>query len=486
MTGLPARLLSGTVISAVGRVVGTAVSVGTIAIVTRSLVATSSADGGLAAYGVYATVLAYLAVVAVFADGGLYVVFTREASRAGVNEALLLEAAWLLRLVTIALALIGAALLTLLLPYSAEIRHGIFLGMWGAGFQLASQLFLGVFQKRLQLATPALGEVVGRVAQFVIVALVAWQRGGITGFLVAFVAGTAVTCAWNIVGARRLLRFRLLPFPRLPLVTALLRQSWPVGVSLILSLIFFKVDAVLLSLLRGPADVALYALPYKVLESLLFFPAMVGGMLLPVFSRVSTRDPRGVEAPLKTAVDAYLLGAIPLVLTLFWASPWVLAVLGGGEFSASVPVLRILAVTLGALFFGNLYGNALIALGDQRRLLKIYAFLVFVNVAVNLALIPRYSYFGAAWTTLGTEALSVAIAAALLLRRRLRIAGTAATPRILLAGGACVALTLLPLHLIPRLALGLGAYALVLLWFGVVTPGKILRLIRSQGTYVSS
>lgn len=483
---LPPRLLTGTVISTVGRTVGTLVSIGTIAVITRSLVATLGPDDGLTAYGAYATVLAYLAIVTILADGGFYLVFTRGAARVGVDEQSLLETVWRLRFLSAVVVLLLGSALAFLLPYSGAIRLGIVIGMWGATCQLLSQLLMGVFQKRLRLATPALAEVVGRLVQFVAVVLVALRGGGVLAFLGAFVGGTFITLIINLAGARRFVPFRLWGSVDRAHARAVLREAWPLAASLVLSVIFFKVDALLLSLLRPPGDVALYALPYKVLESLLFFPAMVGGMLLPVFAQASTADRRQVARPLREAADLFLLGALPASALLFVAAPWIVVLLGGEVFLESAPVLRILAVTLGVLFLGNLFGNAVIAIGEQRRLLRVYAFLTIVNIAANLVVIPRYSYLGAAWTTFGTELLSVLLTAAILLKRQIPVVGTPHTSRILLAASVLVALLFLPLDPLLRVIVAYGGYGLVLVWTGVVLPRSLFHLIRAQRIHGAS
>ncbi len=486
---LPPRLLSGTVVSTVGRVLGTAISIGTIALVTRSLIAHEGPAEGLSAYGAYATVLAYITIIGVVADGGLYVVFTREAAQDDAREAALLEAVWQLRVATILLAAVIAVSISFLLPYSRIVRLGIGIGLFGMACQLVSQLFLGIFQKRLRLATPALAEVVGRTVQFLLAVWAAVTQGGILAFLGAFVGGTAVTCVWNVLGARRFVPFRLQLFSRRTPpreLRRLLREAWPLGLSLIMSVIFFKIDAVMLSILRPPTDIALYALPYKVLESLLVFLAMVGGMLLPTFSKAVSTASRDVATPLQSAFQLYLLFALPCTALLYTLAPRIIDLLGGPAFAASVPVLRILAVTLGLLFFGNLFGTAAIALREQRRLLWMYVLLTITNVGANLIAIPRYSYIGAAWTTLGTELLSVVLAGLIVYRHGVRLHGTATSARILTAGALLIVLLALPLPGLLPVVIAMGGYALTLLWLRAFTPGDLRRLLALQRSPIPS
>lgn len=477
---LPPRLFSSTVVATVGRVAGTLLSVLTIGTVTRSL----ASQGGVAAYGTYATIFAFLAVVAVVADGGLYLVFTRRAAREDVRgEARLLRTVLRLRFASLGMALALLVLVVSLLPYASVVRVGILLGAIGIGSQLVAQLLLGVFQKRLRMLAPAVSEVLGRGVTLLCALLAAQREGGILAFVGAFVAGTVVTLFCTFLAARRLLPvFAPPPQTALPPLrpSALIREAWPMGLLLICWLLVFRADSVLLSLLRPPEELGWYALPYKVLESLLFFPAMMGGLLLPSLSKSAAAEKGQFSEALSAATSLFLLLAIPTVALLLLGAPWVIGTLGGPAFSPSIPVLRILAVALGALFFGNLYGNSAIALGAQRSLLKAALLLALLNILVNLVVIPRYSFLGAAWTTLGTELLSALAAARIVWRRAPFVLFSRSVGQIASAGGALLLASFLPLPLALRMAASVCGYVVALWTFGVLTPRRLTELFRAQ------
>lgn len=481
MSPLPPRLLSGTLVSTAGRVLGTALSVATIGVVTQSLATT----GGVASYGAYATVFAFLGVVAVVADGGLYLVFTKEAARLdNAREAQLLRAVLAVRLGTLLVVLLAVWGAVTLLGYPLLVRQGILLGSFGIAAQLITQLTLGVFQKRLRMSPPAAGEVVGRGVTLVLALLFAASRGGVLSFVSAFVVGTLVTLFWNIAFARRLLpaSFAPYPLPPAPNTRSIIREAWPLGLLLVFWMVVFRADSILLSYLRPLEDVGWYALPYKVLESLLFFPAMIGGLLFPALSRsaAAAAGPEDFRRILGAATDLFLLLAFPAVLLLVLFAPWIIHILGGSAFAPSVPVLQILAVALGALFFGNLYGNSAIALGAQRSLLAAAIALAVGNVAVNLIVIPRFSFQGAAWTTLGTELLSALLAGLIVLRRVGWLPASPQRSHIISSGGIFFLATLIPLPAGVRALAGVLGYLGALSAFGVLTPERLRALVRSQ------
>lgn len=474
---LPSRLFSGTMISTLGRVLGTIISILTVGVMTRALVGVFGTEAGVQAYGVYAAVLAYLAIITIFADGGLYLIFTREASRVGADERKILEAAWVLRVFAIIATIVVAVILALILPYQHAIRVGVLVGVWGIAFQLGSQLFMGVFQKKIRLMAPAVAEVAGRIIQLIAVLIFAYFQQGVYFFLVAFVLGTIATFYINLRGAQKLISFSLFPHPDWVLLKKLFIEALPMGLSLILSVIFFKVDSVMLSFMKPAQDLAYYALAYKVLESLLFFPAMVGGLLLPVFSQASTNDASDVAPHLRASFDLYLFGGLPLAATLWLLAPTIVNILGGAAFRSAVPALQVLSLALAVLFFGNLFGSTIVAIGKQKLLVYLYGFLALANIILNFLFIPRYSYIGAAWVTLATEIMSTGIAVIILARYGVWGIGTKRTSQIVLAFCVLVVFFFLPVIAYQRVFFGLAAYGLALFWLRAVTWSQVKQCL---------
>lgn len=79
------------------------------------------------------------------------------------------------------------------------------------------------------------------------------------------------------------------------------------------------------------------------------------------------------------------------------------------EFSDSAAVLRILVVAMFVAYFNHLSGYTIVALGKQRPYFFIALGSLVFNIAANLVIIPRFSYFGAAWVTVLTEGLVLSI-----------------------------------------------------------------------------
>jgi len=101
----------------------------------------------------------------------------------------------------------------------------------------------------------------------------------------------------------------------------------------------------------------------------------------------------------RTAPIGLLLAAV-----LFFAAPIIPHLVGKG-FAESVPVLRWLCLLPFFRAFHWSAGDALTGAGYQNWRLGTQSLAAAFNFAVNLYLIPRYGWHGAAWSSLATDGL---------------------------------------------------------------------------------
>ena len=182
-----------------------------------------------------------------------------------------------------------------------------------------------------------------------------------------------------------------------------LKESWPMAVSAILVLVYFKGDTLLLSLLRTPHEVGVYGVAYKILENIIFFPIMFVGLVMPLLSKYFTADAGMFRAVFQKTFDFLTMIVVPLAVGGIYLSPAIVRILAGGGFEEAAAPLRILFIAIVFIFFGALFGSTIIAIQKQKEVMWVYGGAAALNIAANLYLISRYSYVGAAVTTAATE-----------------------------------------------------------------------------------
>ncbi|HOP36574.1 MAG TPA: polysaccharide biosynthesis C-terminal domain-containing protein, partial [Syntrophales bacterium] len=81
--------------------------------------------------------------------------------------------------------------------------------------------------------------------------------------------------------------------------------------------------------------------------------------------------------------------------------------LGSVALEGTAVTFRVLALVLGLSFLGQLNGHLMVAGRRQSSLLRVYFLSLPVNVLMNLWLIPRYSFLGAAVSLFLSETVAL-------------------------------------------------------------------------------
>ena len=400
---LARRIAYNVVFNSVAKIASTVLALVAIGFITRYL--------GTEGFGNYATVLAFFGLFAALADFGLSPLLAREISRKDAPEQTIVGNIVALRIVSSSLVLGLALIATPFLPYDRELRLGIIIAAVAFVFASSSGILNGIFQKRLAMFEVATVEFLGKCLQLgIIVAAVSfdWGFGAIILALLAYMVFNAVLLFFL---SQRLLPFRL-SFD-IPFWKNFLRESLPVGIISIVSFAYFKMDTILLSILQGSADVGIYNAAYKIIENLTFFPAMIAGLVLPLFSRYIFHEPEKFRLVADKTFKVFVVFAAPLAVGGFFLAEPLVLLIGGPDFLAAALPLRILIFSLAAIFFGNFFNAILIAGNLQKRLLALLSVVAACNIVANLLIIPRYSFAGAAGVSLATEG-AVALGTAIL------------------------------------------------------------------------
>ncbi|MBU4369858.1 flippase [Patescibacteria group bacterium] len=387
------KIAYNTVISAGARIIGLALSLITIGLVARYL--------GQVEFGYYAIVLVFLFFFTVLADLGLYSVCLRDISRPGADEKKIASNAFTLRFFAGLLFFCLAPVIVCFFPYPRQVQLGVLIGAFGFWLMSNQQVLISIFQKYLRMGNVVVGELSGRLVQLGLVAFFIWRDFGFLSIIIAFVAGALVNFVLVFIFSRKFIpisfQFDFVFWKKI------LKESLPLALAIIFTVIYFKLDTIMLSLMKPPVDVGIYNLAYKLLENLLFFPAMFVGLVIPLMSKYVFFDKNNFRKTVQKTLDILLIFIVPMVAGVFFLSSDIVVLIGGDEFILSGGVLKILIVAAGIIFLGVLFSNMIISLKKQKSLVVIYGLGALFNLVANFIFIPKYSYYGAAWTTVITE-----------------------------------------------------------------------------------
>lgn len=365
-------------------------------------------------FGKYATVLAFFSFFSAIGDLGLGQVTAREIAKEGADEKNILGNVVGLRLVSSTILIVLAPAAILFFDYPAEVRWGIFIVACASLFSSLSFVMNGVFQKRIAMDRVAMAEFVGKLIQ---VSLIACIVKFDLGFL-PIVFSVLIALAFNVLTvlfvSRKFIHFS--PKFDISFWKVFLKESLPMGATAIITFAYFKTDTILLSLFQTSADVGVYNVAYKIIENLVFFPAMLAGLILPLLARYFLSDKKKFLEIANKTFKVFVIIVLPVVLGTVFLARDIVQIISGPEFSDSIPVLRILAFSLACIFFGHFFNMVLIVGHMQKKLMQVLLFVAAFNIILNLLVVSRYSYLGAATAAVLTEALVVILTSSLAYR----------------------------------------------------------------------
>ncbi len=228
-----------------------------------------------------------------------------------------------------------------------------------------------------------------------------------------------VSLAAFVLVIRRTEFFR--PVFRKELFMKILRESFPFAMLTLLMALYYRVDSVMLErmLPDGATQAGIYAQAFRLLDAFVMYAYLFSVILLPLFSRM-LKEEKKVDELVRFA---FLLLMIPVLIlgvsTIIFRYP-VMDLLYRQHMEVSSDVLGLL---MGALIFvssGYLFGTLLTARGDILALGRLAAGGFFLNILLNVLLIPHYAALGAAAASLVTQA-GIGVAQVVMVRKRFRI-----------------------------------------------------------------
>jgi O-antigen/teichoic acid export membrane protein len=182
----------------------------------------------------------------------------------------------------------------------------------------------------------------------------------------------------------------------------LLKNSWPLMFSMVLIMIYMKIDQIMIKEILGGYEVGLYSAGIRLIEALFFIPTIIVTSLFPAILLARKRSEELYEMRLLRLFGLLIYLSIPVLIALVIVADWLILFLFGESYAAASSVLRIYAFSLPFVFLTVASSRWFLAENLQRMLFYRAFLAVLINIALNFSLIPKYGINGAAIATVLT------------------------------------------------------------------------------------
>jgi O-antigen/teichoic acid export membrane protein len=264
----------------------------------------------------------------------------------------------------------------------------------------------------------------------------------------------------------------------------LFRDVLPFAAIVLVTLIYFRVALIVLSLVSTPRETGYFGASFRITEVLISIPQLAAASAFPIFVRAAQDDRERLAYGVGRMFHAMVVLGTGLAIALVLGASFVIAVIAGPDFAPAAGVLRIQAVTLLAVFLVVTFNYALLSLRQHRTMLLIIGGALAVNAIGAGVLGASHGARGAAVATMVADVIATLASGVALSRAGLPVARwLRVVPRVALAAVPAGALWFAPIGDLPKAAIGVAVYVLGLVLLRAI-PEELLvearRLRRSS------
>lgn len=192
-------------------------------------------------------------------------------------------------------------------------------------------------------------------------------------------------------------------------VLELFKYGLPFLLINIFTSLYARIDTVMLRHMKDFQTVGWYTTAYKFLDLSAILPVLFIGAIFPLMSKLY-HDSNLREQFYQFFNRCFrIILSMGFLITLFFFlfAPEIINIFFPASFAPAVLATRILMIAQAIGFFSLFLGNFLIIQQKEKKSVKVIIFCTFLNIVLNLLLIPRFSLYGAAWATVLAEIVNL-------------------------------------------------------------------------------
>lgn len=365
-------------------------------------------------FWLYSKIYNYLGIFAFLADLGLYTITIREINKNSSETKNIVSNVMTLRTILGIFIIILSVTIAYFLPwYNNKIALiSIFIISIFTLISLINSSVLALMQAKLKMEFSLFSTIFWKLITFIwilLVVFVFYKKSLILDYSIPFyyimlswLAGIFINTLLNYIYSKKLCNFWFsLDFKYMKYI---FKISLPYWLALFLSVVYFKVDIVLLSIIEPEKlanfSIALYSLPMRIVEVLMVTWWFYLNSILWELSKNFEQEKYN-EINKVLNISFKLLFTFSLFLLVMWTlfknhiieivankdyiiSPW--------HIYSSSSVFFIVLLVLVFYFISNLFIYVLISSNNEKKLLKINIIVALFNIIWNILVIPKYSF----------------------------------------------------------------------------------------------
>ncbi len=374
-----------------GQMVGRLIRAGIVIYGARLLGATH--------WGAFSYALGFVTFLTVFSDIGINGLITKEASRNKDLKDQYVSTAFVLKLGLITATL---ALIFVFFPRFSHLEEAtrlmpilIFVFAFDTIRDLAATISRSLEKMHLEATT----NVLTNLAIVILGAGALFLHPTAMALALAYAAGSGIGMLASFYVLRGHFGNLFTNFRR-DLLRPIIVTAWPFGLLAMLGALMLNTDVIMIGALSSAAQVGYYSVAQKIVQLLYVLPTFFATSIFPMMSRLTSQNREAAAKVLGKSIALVTLLAIPITVFGVWFAPFIIQLLFGAQYAASVGSFRVLMLTVLIVYPSMMVGNAAFAFDEQRNFIPFVLTAALSNVFLNALLIPPFGIVGASFATI--------------------------------------------------------------------------------------
>ncbi len=355
---------------------------------------------GIEGWGIFSYGLAFVSLFFILGDFGINTFITKEMSKDNANKHKYLATSIMIRM---ALLIIFFTAALLLAPDLGKIKLGFGTILVFATFYLFESIreFAMSINRSLQkMEVEGFSKMLINLLITIFGIILLFKNANPISLAMAYMLGSIISTLYIVWSIRKEFKGIILKFSK-ENFKIIYNFSWPVVIIGLFGFLF-SLDTIMLGQMRSATDVGLYTTAQRLISFLSIIPGFIAISIFPILSK-NENDTNKLGNIFGKVMTIILAMGIPVTIGGVIFSKQITLLMLGESYIAVASVFAVLMISILASFPNIFLTNLIFSKNLQKVFITTTAFGVFLNIFLNIWLIPRYGAFGTAVSTVIAE-----------------------------------------------------------------------------------
>ena len=353
---------------------------------------------GATEYGKFTFALAFVSLFAIFSDFGISTIMIREIARDKEKEKefpSLISLKLILSIGTLLLICIGSFFITV-----DPVIRGI---IWILGAYIVvgsfSSIIYAFFHARQKMEYDAWAKILQAIAVTGAGFFILFNFPSVQNLSLAYLFAAVIALIFIFIIFHFKIYHLKLDFNK-KIWKNVLTLSWPLALGGAVGSICANTDSIMMGYWGQITETGWYNASQRVMAVALIPTGLIGASFFPALSKFLGESKEKLQKSWNYFMEIMIFLSVPLVIGGVALASKIIDFVYDPSYFPSVLAFQILIITGGIIILGSPFSYALIISNQQKKAFWVIFAGAIVNVILNFILIPKYSLYGAAITTL--------------------------------------------------------------------------------------